>query len=176
MTRRLKSVLLPALLAAVLVQAAVPARPSPALLARLHQLFPAVRTVALLYTDPGSEAAAQQAQAEAAKLGLTLTPVRIAKFEAIPPTVRSLFGKIDALWLADDPMLVQPDALNYTLLNAAQQRWITVVPREEALRRGGLLYLEPDGAAVVNAGVLKLLKLTLPENAGPVRFFGETQP
>jgi len=142
-------------------------------LTRFQRIFPSAKSVAIIYSDPGSETYVLKAEAAAKKQGLNFTAVRIKAFEDIPPSIRSLFNKIDALWLVDDPLISQPNALNYLLLNAVQQRWKTIVLQEDWVRRGGLFYLTEGGEAVINRGIMKCLGLEVPEDAGLIRYIGE---
>jgi hypothetical protein len=144
-------------------------------MAGFNAVFPSARSVAIIYSDPGSEAYVGKAGAAAKKQDIAFKAVKIKSFKDIPPSVRSLFGKIDTLWLVDDPMISQPDALNYLLLNAVQQQWKTIVLKEDWVRKGGLFHLTGEGETVINKRILEFLKLTVPEGKVKIRYYGEKE-
>jgi ABC-type uncharacterized transport system substrate-binding protein len=142
-------------------------------LSSFHEVFPSTKSVAIIYSDKASEGYVKKAEAAAKDLKLEFKAVKIESFKDIPPSTRSLFGKIDTLWLVDDAIISQTDALNYLLLNSAQQQWKTIVLQEEWLRRGGLFHLTTEGETVINKRLLELLKLSLPEGRKKIRYYGE---
>ncbi|GEM_PF-6722397 len=144
-------------------------------LAGFHAIFPSAKSLAIIYSDTGSEAYVLKAETEAKKRNLAFKAVKIESFKDIPPSTRSLFGKIDTLWLVDDPMISQPDALNYLLLNSVQQQWKTIVLKDDWVRRGGLFHLTRGGEVVINKRILQFLKLTVPETKLKIRYYGEKE-
>jgi ABC-type uncharacterized transport system substrate-binding protein len=140
---------------------------------RLVAVFPETGSVAVVYSDPGTEAYVVKAEAECKSREIKFAKYRIESYEEIPATVRFLFGKIDTLWIMDDPIISQTDTLNYILLNSVQQRWKTVVQSEEWVKRGGLFCLSESGESVINKGILDFLGLSVPEGSGPVKYIGE---
>lgn len=84
-------------------------KPSPALLLeRLRALQPGLKRLALL--SDGRDGDFDTALRDAgAGLGIDIVALRVSSPQGIPDALRRLPGKVDALWLSPDPLLVTPD-------------------------------------------------------------------
>lgn len=87
----------------------IPMLPHPrASLARLRRLQPDLRRLLVFWATDTLEPYVRELEREAAGVRIEIIARRLTDAEEIPDQVRSHFGKIDAVWLLPDPLLVTP--------------------------------------------------------------------
>lgn len=82
-----------------------------ALLARLREVQPSLRSVAVLWGAPGFDSYLRELVQAAGPLGVTVLSESMGGPEDLPGRLRALRGKADALWLPPDPLLVNAQSL-----------------------------------------------------------------
>jgi hypothetical protein len=81
--------------------------PEPAvLLQKLKEIQPSLKHLAILWSSPAFEAYAHEAFRTGPEHGVEIQADRLSKPEDLPGRLRDLKGKVDALWLPPDPLLV----------------------------------------------------------------------
>lgn len=83
----------------------------PRILSRLKEIQPGLKRLTIFWTTPRYDDLAEQAKADGAAMGLTVTLRRVTGSEKLPGLLRGEMGKMDAFWLPPDPLLVTPDNL-----------------------------------------------------------------
>jgi ABC-type uncharacterized transport system substrate-binding protein len=139
------------------------------------KVFEGVEKIGIIYSDPSLEKSFKALDAEAEKLKVTLIRKKVSSVKEVPETTRSLVKKVDTLWVVNDPIIKIPDAFNFLMLTAMQNRCKTIVPSRELLAKGGLFYSGGKDEIVVNSRIMKFMKVTLKEGSPKVIFFGEKE-
>jgi putative ABC transport system substrate-binding protein len=75
-------------------------------LASLRSVLPNVKRLGLLYDEDKTGGFVKEAQAHAARLQLELVALPIHSRDDVPTALKSLLGKIDALWVTQDQTVV----------------------------------------------------------------------
>jgi putative ABC transport system substrate-binding protein len=89
-------------------------------LATMTALFPDVKRIGVLSDPEQTGPYVEQAAASARARGITLVVKTVANPRQLPKQLDGLRGKVDALWMLPDPMLVAPEAVNYLMLFSFQ--------------------------------------------------------
>ena len=114
-------------------------------LARLSALLPLVHRTGLLY-PPALHTAetllARETAAHEQSLELVLQPVNRAA--DVPDALRSLLGRVDALWLIPDETVLAPELLDTLFLETLRARIPVLAPAFLFVQRGALLAVGSD--------------------------------
>ena len=87
--------------------------PPPAvLLRRLRELQPGLRRLAAFWVDASALSYGDALKAEGLRQGITLRTARLGTAQALPEELRALRGRVDALWLPPDPLLINPESFS----------------------------------------------------------------
>jgi putative ABC transport system substrate-binding protein len=157
----------------------------------LRQAVPAAKRVGLVYSPANSRPLAD-AYAKAAEAA-GLVPVRheVAGLKDFAGAVRSLVGKVDALWLVPDPSLINAETFKFLVQTSFESKLPLVAYSQAMVKAGALLAVEaeyadmgrraghagrrllggdagavpeaPDGALYVNRRSAGLLGVSLPD-------------
>ncbi len=84
--------------------------PAESLLSGIKALQPRAKRLAAFWASEGFADYARELRRAAAQAGLELEIDRLSGPNALPDRLRGLKGKVDALWLAPDPALVNPES------------------------------------------------------------------
>jgi len=79
-------------------------------LSKIKQIQPSVRTLGVLWGSDATEDFLSDRTLVESSLGIKLAADRIRSVDDLPDRLRALKGKVDALWLPPDPLLVTPAA------------------------------------------------------------------
>jgi len=81
------------------------------LLSSLKKIQPGLKKLGILWQSPKFEAYLLQLRSAAAELDMSIEDSRLEKTAEVPGRLRILYGKIDAIWLPPDPLLLNADNL-----------------------------------------------------------------
>ena len=126
--------------------------PAPqSLVAGLSRLQPAMKRLALIWSEAGFEPYARAVRAEAAERGIDARLVRIADPGELPSRLRSLQGRVDALWLAPDARLVTPVGFATLRDFSRAARTPFYAPTAGLVREGATASVAPDWSDIGRA-------------------------
>jgi putative ABC transport system substrate-binding protein len=107
-------------------------------------LLPGLRTVGIIYNPAHTGAIVAQARTAAAQLGLQLVAKPVALAKEVPDSLRSLLGKIDALWMIPDETVATREALKFFTLTTVAQRVPFLVMAKVFVEVGALAGVSSD--------------------------------
>ena len=91
--------------------------PPPAeVVSAIRFLQPAVKGIAVLWSSPAFEAEAKNVKEAGERLGISVASTRVRDARGLPEVLRDLAGKVGAVWLMPDPLLVTRG--NFTIMKA----------------------------------------------------------
>ncbi|HEY7489925.1 MAG TPA: ABC transporter substrate-binding protein [Candidatus Tectomicrobia bacterium] len=111
-------------------------------------LVPALQTLGVIYDPAKTSTLVADASRAARTLGLQLLAAPVTSHKDVPAALRSLLGKIDALWMVPDDTVVTPISFDFLLLTAFEQRLPFLTVSEIFVEAGALASLSPDYAEV----------------------------
>ena len=126
--------------------------PVPMQLARYKALVPTLKTLGVIYDPTKTEAMVTEARSTVATLGLQLLAAPVSTPKEVPAAVRSLLGKIDALWMVPDDTVVTPESFKFLLLTAFENNLPFVTVSDIFVEAGALASLSPDYTDVGRQG------------------------
>jgi putative ABC transport system substrate-binding protein len=112
------------------------------------RLVPALHTLGTIYDPEKTGAMVSEARGVAEKLGLRLLSASATSPKAVPAALRSLLGKIDALWMVPDDTVVTPESFKLLLLEAFENNLPFLAVSDIFVEVGALASLSPDYADV----------------------------
>src|SRR5207249_10401627 len=80
-------------------------------LAMYKSLLPTLQVLGVIYDPEKTGALVKEAGEVAGKFGLRFLATPVASQTEVPAALRSLLGKVDALWLLPDDTVVTPESL-----------------------------------------------------------------
>lgn len=107
-------------------------------------LVPTLKTVGVIYDPEKTGAMVTEAGVVAAKAGLQLLTSPATSQKAVPTALRSMLGKIDALWMVPDDTVVTPESFKFLLLAAFENNLPFIAVSEMFVQAGALASLSPD--------------------------------
>src|SRR5262249_6784577 len=113
-------------------------------LAGLRRAVPEAKRVGLLFGAVAESRVLVPARAAAAQSGIELVEGRVASPARLAQTARELAPRVDALWLAADPVLATPEAFHFLLDLSLRMRRPLFVFSDALVRAGAYAGLEPD--------------------------------
>lgn len=109
-----------------------------ALLASLIKIQPTLKKLAILWSSAALESSARTLEAAGRAMSVAVASERLDDPAELPATLRRLNGKVDALWLPADPLLI--NAQNFeTIKQYAYHTGIPLYVPTEGLAEGGAL-------------------------------------
>jgi putative ABC transport system substrate-binding protein len=121
-------------------------------LARYKALVPTLKTLGVIYDPTKTGAMVTEARSTVATLGLQLLATPVSTPKEVPAAVRSLLGKIDALWMVPDDTVVTPESFKFLLLTAFENNLPFVTVSDIFVEAGALASLSPDYTDVGRQG------------------------
>ena len=144
------------------------ARPADAL-AALKALAPSARRVLVLH-PPGTPPVLAEAQAAAARHGLTLEARAMADLTGLDRTFPELAASVDAVWLLADARFARPDVAKY-LIGACLERKIPLIGFLEGMAKvGAALAVAADFDAIGREAAKVAGEALARHGAAPLRF------
>ena len=107
-------------------------------------LVPTLRTFGVIYDPEKTATMITQANAAAGQLGLRLVAVPVASSKEVPAALRSMLGKIDALWMVPDETVVTPESFKFLLVEAFENNLPFLAVSDIFVEVGALAALSPD--------------------------------
>jgi putative tryptophan/tyrosine transport system substrate-binding protein len=157
----------------------------------LRAAVPSVKRVGLVYSPTNSRAVADAYSRAASGVGLQPIRHEVAGLKDFAGAVRSLVGRVDALWLVPDPSLINAETFKFLVQTSFESKLPLVAYSQAMVKAGALLAVEaeyadmgkragatgrkllggdanatpepPDGALYVNRRSAGLLGVTLPD-------------
>jgi len=121
-------------------------------LARYKALVPTLKTLGVIYDPTKTGAMVAEARSTAATLGFQLLGAPVSTPKEVPAALRSLLGKIDALWMVPDDTVVTPESFKFLLLTAFENNLPFVTVSDIFVEAGALASLSPDYTDVGRQG------------------------
>jgi len=113
-------------------------------LAMYKSLLPTLQTLGVIYDPEKTGALVKEAGEVAGKFGLRFRAAPVASQTEVPAALRSLLGKVDALWLLPDDTVVTPESLTFFLLTAFKQNLPVLTISDAFVEAGALASLSAD--------------------------------
>ena len=138
-------------------------------LSTLLDVAPQAKRLGILYNpkDSVSLRLIEQAREDAARLGVVLHEARVEQAAQIGDALRSLEGKVDALWLIPDPVCAAPEPSQRVLEFAEKHRLPVLAFAGAFVQRGALVATGVDMAeqgALAAEQVIRILEGEPPES------------
>jgi putative ABC transport system substrate-binding protein len=121
-------------------------------LARYKALVPTLQTLGVIYDPTKTGVMVTEARSTVATLGLQLLAAPVSTPKEVPAALRSLLGKIDALWMLPDDTVVTPESFKFLLLTAFENNLPFVTVSDIFVEAGALASLSPDYTDVGRQG------------------------
>jgi putative ABC transport system substrate-binding protein len=129
-------------------------------LAMYQSLVPALKTLGVIYDPAKTGTMVLEARSVVATLGLQLLAAPVSTPKEVPAALRSLLGKIEALWMVPDDTVVTPDSFKFLLLTALENNLPFVTVSDIFVEAGALASLSPDYTEVGRQGCQLATDLT----------------
>src|SRR5437764_6191047 len=113
-------------------------------LARYKALVHALKTLGVIYDPMKTGAMVTEARGIADTLGFQILAAPVSTPKEVPAALRSLLGKIDALWMVPDDTVVTPESFKFLLLTALENNLPFVTVSDIFVEAGALASLSPD--------------------------------
>ena len=121
-------------------------------LAMYKSLVPALKTLGVIYDPAKTGTMVLEARGVVDTLGLQLLAAPVSTPKEVPAALRSLLGKIEALWMVPDDTVVTPDSFKFLLLTALENNLPFVTVSDIFVEAGALASLSPDYTEVGRQG------------------------
>jgi len=121
-------------------------------LAIYKSLVPTLKTLGVIYDPEKTGSMVMEARGLVDTLGFQLLAVPVSTYKAVPAALRSLLGKIDALWMVPDETVVTPESFKFLLLTAFANNLPFVTVSDIFVEAGALASLSPDYTDVGRQG------------------------
>jgi len=118
--------------------------PIEAQLTMYKSLLPTLQVLGAIYDPEKTGALVKEAGEVAGKFGLRFLATPVASQTEVPAALRSLLGKVDALWLLPDDTVVTPESLTFFLLTAFKQNLPVLTISDAFVEAGALASLSAD--------------------------------
>lgn len=115
-------------------------------------LMPRVQTLGVISDPEKTGAMVQEAKSIAQTLNLQILSVQVTSQKEVPTALRSLLGKIDALWMLPDDTVITPESFKFLLLAAFENNLPFIVVSDIFVEAGALASLSPDYTDVGRQG------------------------
>jgi putative ABC transport system substrate-binding protein len=118
--------------------------PIEAQLAMYRALLPTIRVIGVIYDPEKTGTLVKEAAEMAERFGLRFLATPVASQTEVPAALRSLLGKVDALWMLPDDTVITPESLTFFLLTAFKQNLPVLTISDAFVEAGALAALSPD--------------------------------
>lgn len=109
-----------------------------------ESLLPGLKTVGVIYNAENSGELIRDATATAARMGKQLVAVAVGSQKEVPEALRGMLGKVDALWMIPDDVVVTTDSFKYFLVTTLENGMPFFAASEIFVEAGALAALSPD--------------------------------
>jgi len=115
-------------------------------------LVPGLKSVGVIYDANNSGEIIREAGAVAKKLGVQLVAVSVTSQKEVPEALRSMLGKVDAVWMVPDETVVTTDSFKYFLVTTLEKGVPFFAASDIFVEAGALAALTPDYTDVGRQG------------------------
>ncbi|MBI3596698.1 MAG: hypothetical protein HY203_06055 [Nitrospirae bacterium] len=98
--------------------------PASLILPKLKEIQPSLKRLAVLWTSESMKRHVEELRQASAQVGIEIVSQQLKSPDELPERLRSLYGKIDAVWLMPDPLLI--NSQSFTVLKGFS--WSNRVP------------------------------------------------
>ncbi len=84
--------------------------PPNVLIRQLRDLQPALKRLHAFWINDSATSYGKALKEEGEKAGMTIIPERLNSLDELPDRLRAIRGRVDALWLPPDPLLITPQS------------------------------------------------------------------
>lgn len=119
--------------------------PEPAvLIGRLRGLQPGLKALGTLHRSPATAAYLERLRRTAAPAGIRVDVAEVGASAELPDRLRELHGRIDALWLPPDALLLNADSVPILLQFARDNRLPLYAPTPGLVEKGAAASIGPS--------------------------------
>jgi putative ABC transport system substrate-binding protein len=132
-------------------------------------LVPGLKTIGVIYDPEKTGELITESKRVAEKLGLKLLASAVNSQKGVPAALRSMLGRIEALWMVPDETVVTPEAFEFLLLAAFENQLPFLAASDIFVEVGAFASLSPDYVDVgrqacqlvqdIESGRMKLTKV-----------------
>jgi putative ABC transport system substrate-binding protein len=112
--------------------------------ATYKSLVPTLRSIGTIYDPEKTGTIVEEARTTAKAFGFRLVAVAVSSEKQVPAALRSLLGKIDALWMLPDDTVITPESFKFLLLTAFENNLPFLAISDIFVKVGALAALSPD--------------------------------
>ena len=110
----------------------------------LRSVIPSARKVGVIYNPSETESVIQEATKAAEEIGLKLVSIPIISGEEVPEALRTLDGKVDALWSVADSTVFSRGSTKFILLHTLRNKIPFIGLSPAFVKAGALMALATD--------------------------------
>jgi putative ABC transport system substrate-binding protein len=118
--------------------------PPPHQVKRIKVALPGVKTLGILYSPAQSKENEAEYEAAAKAAGLAVLSVPVSERSAVAEAARGMVGKVDAIWLMPDSVVVSADTFKFMVQLSLGSKLPLVGFSEAMARAGAVVAFEPD--------------------------------
>jgi putative ABC transport system substrate-binding protein len=107
-------------------------------------VMPNLKTIGVIYDPEKSNALIEDASQAADKLGLELIKVPVSSHKTVPKALRSMLGKIDALWMVPDDTVLTTQSFRFFLVTSFEKKLPFLAISDIFVKVGALATIAPD--------------------------------
>jgi putative ABC transport system substrate-binding protein len=112
--------------------------------ATYKSLVPTLQSIGTIYDPEKTGTLVEEARDTAKALGIRFFAVSVSSEKQVPAALRSLLGKIDALWMLPDDTVITPESFKFLLLAAFENNLPFLAISDIFVKVGALAALSPD--------------------------------
>lgn len=107
-------------------------------------VVPNLKTIGVIYDPEKSETLITEASQAAENLGLELIKVPVSSSKKVPKALRSMLGKIDALWMVPDDTVLTTQSFRFFLVTSFEKKLPFLAISDIFVKVGALATIAPD--------------------------------
>ena len=107
-------------------------------------VVPNLKTIGVIYDPEKSETLITEATQAAESLGLELIKVPVSSSKKVPKALRSMLGKIDALWMVPDDTVLTTQSFRFFLVTSFEKKLPFLAISDIFVKVGALATIAPD--------------------------------
>jgi putative ABC transport system substrate-binding protein len=112
--------------------------------ATYKMLVPTLQVIGVIYDPKKTGALVKEAERVGKPLGLQLVAAPVASHKGVPAALRSLLGKIDALWMVPDDTVVTLESFKFMTTETIANHLPFLAVADIFVERGAFASLSPD--------------------------------
>lgn len=108
------------------------------------EMVPGLKTLGVIYDPQKSEALVEEARIAAERMGLELIGIPVSSHKKVPEALRSMLGKIDALWMVPDDTVLTTDSFRFLLVTTFENKLPLLAISDIFVKVGALASIAPE--------------------------------